>query len=113
MLLVVAGVSLASLPPSGLGAAATPSLVGPDNLKHIALCIVSFAFPSLSVIIKERIFKEAKEKLGGRDLDVLVVNAFGSTAQVMYDLASRRSNLSSGMIKNRVDWDNIQSGRLW
>lgn len=36
----------------------------------------------LTVIVKQQIFADAKRRLGGRDLDVLVVNAFGSTAQV-------------------------------
>jgi hypothetical protein len=50
---------------------------------YLALCIVSFAFPALATITKEHIFKEAAKSLGGgQQLDVLVVNAFCSTAQV-------------------------------
>jgi len=78
--MVVAGVSLASLPPSA--ATAATALIGPGDWKYVALCCISFAFPALSVNIKQKIFQDAKKQLGGRDLDVLVVNAYGSTAQV-------------------------------
>ncbi|KAI8465758.1 MAG: hypothetical protein J3K34DRAFT_525075 [Monoraphidium minutum] len=86
VLLVAGGVALASLPPSALGAAGGAPLVGPGDAKHVALCVASFAFPSLAVIVKERIFREARRTLG-RDLDVLVVNAFGSAAQAVFVLA--------------------------
>lgn len=44
----------------------------------------SFASPALATIIKERIFRDAAKRLGGgQQLDVLVVNAYCSTAQVM------------------------------
>ena len=36
------------------------------------------AFPALASILKEKIFGDAKEKLGGKDLDIFVVNSFGS-----------------------------------
>lgn len=38
-------------------------------------------FPALSAVFKERIFSDAKEKLGGKDLDLFAVNSFGSAAQ--------------------------------
>lgn len=38
-------------------------------------------FPALSAVFKEQIFSNAKEKLGGKDLDLFAVNSFGSAAQ--------------------------------
>ena len=32
--------------------------------------VASMFFPALSAVFKERIFKDAKEKLGGKDLDL-------------------------------------------
>jgi len=50
---------------------------------YLAVCGASFVFPALATIIKEHIFKTAAKKLGGgQQLDVLVVNAYCSTAQV-------------------------------
>ena len=43
--------------------------------------IASMFFPALSAVFKERIFSDAKEKLGGKDLDLFAVNSFGSAAQ--------------------------------
>jgi hypothetical protein len=77
--LVASGVALASAPPGGQLSAA---LLGPGDLKYAAICVASFAFPSLAVIIKQQIFADARKRLGGRELDVLVVNALGSAAQV-------------------------------
>lgn len=85
VLLVAGGVCLASLPPAGAAGAAA-ALVGPGDLRYVLLCVASFAFPSLAVIVKERIFKDARRQLG-RDLEVLVVNAFGSAAQAAFVLA--------------------------
>jgi len=40
-------------------------------------------FPALASIFKEKIFTEAKQKLGGKQLDLFVVNSFGSGAQAV------------------------------
>ncbi len=77
VLLVVSGVCLASLPPTSAAAA----LIQPGDWKYVLLCVVSFAFPAFTVIIKQQIFQDYRRRMG-RDLEVLVVNAFGSTAQV-------------------------------
>ncbi|KAF6266272.1 Crt-like protein [Scenedesmus sp. NREL 46B-D3] len=75
---VLAGVAVASWP-SGSSAAAAAAEVEPA---YLLLCIVSFAFPALATIIKERIFKDAARRLGGgQQLDVLVVNSYCSAAQ--------------------------------
>ncbi len=73
-LLVLGGVLLAAAP-SG----ASSMQIDP---RYAALLVMSFAFPSLAVIIKERVFKSAEVALGGQKLDVLVVNSLGSSAQV-------------------------------
>lgn len=49
---------------------------------YIAVFISSMAFPALASILKEKIFGDAKEKLGGKDLDIFVVNSFGSREPV-------------------------------
>jgi hypothetical protein len=40
-------------------------------------------FPALASIFKEKIFTETKAKLGGKQLDLFVVNSFGSGAQAV------------------------------
>ncbi|WIA35800.1 hypothetical protein OEZ86_004189 [Tetradesmus obliquus] len=80
VLAVLAGVAVASWP-SGSSAAAAAAAAEIQPL-HLLLCVVSFAFPALATIIKERIFKDAARRLGsGQQLDVLVVNSYCSTAQ--------------------------------
>lgn len=76
VLCVAAGVALASLP-----ADATSNALAADPL-YIAIAMISFAFPALAGIIKESIFKDAVKRLGGQQLEVLVVNAYCSAAQV-------------------------------
>ena len=51
------------------------------SLIYAATYIASMFFPALSAVFKERIFSDAKEKLGGKDLDLFAVNSFGSAAQ--------------------------------
>ncbi|RMZ55446.1 hypothetical protein APUTEX25_003570, partial [Auxenochlorella protothecoides] len=51
------------------------------NLMFAAIYCASMIFPALDSILKERLFREAKETLKGKDLDLFVVNSFGSLAQ--------------------------------
>ena len=51
------------------------------SLMYAGVYALSMFFPALSAIFKERIFTEAKEKLGGQSLDLFAVNSFGSAAQ--------------------------------
>lgn len=51
------------------------------SLIYAATYIASMFFPALSSVFKERIFREAKEKMGGKELDLFAVNSFGSAAQ--------------------------------
>ena len=39
-------------------------------------------FPALDSIVKEKAFGEAREKLGGKQLDIFVVNSYSSGFQV-------------------------------
>ncbi len=50
---------------------------------YIGIFVSSMLFPALASIIKEKIFAEAKEELGGKPLDIFVVNSFGSGAQAV------------------------------
>lgn len=43
---------------------------------------LSFLFMNLSIILKEKVFKEAPKKLNGKQLDLFIVNSFGSLFQV-------------------------------
>ena len=45
---------------------------------YIGIFISSMAFPALASILKQKIFEDGKEKLGGKELDIFVVNSFGS-----------------------------------
>jgi drug/metabolite transporter (DMT)-like permease len=80
---VLIGVGIASLPAaagsSGSSAAAAVAAVQPV---YLLVCCASFVFYALATILKEQIFKDAAKRMGGRQLDVLVVNAYCSTAQV-------------------------------
>jgi drug/metabolite transporter (DMT)-like permease len=59
VLAVLAGVAVASWP-SGSSAAAA-AVAAEIEPVYLLLCIVSFAFPALATIIKERIFKVSRE----------------------------------------------------
>lgn len=50
---------------------------------YIGIFVSSMLFPALASIIKEKIFADAKEELGGQPLDIFVVNSFGSGAQAV------------------------------
>uniref|UniRef100_A0A7S3VPT9 EamA domain-containing protein n=1 Tax=Dunaliella tertiolecta TaxID=3047 RepID=A0A7S3VPT9_DUNTE len=93
-LLVVAGVALSVLPPdvaaslwqgspstaaSTLPGAAIPSV----ELKYVALVVACFSLPALASIMKDKIFREEKERLG-KPLDIFVVNSFGSAFQALF-----------------------------
>ncbi|KAL6767274.1 hypothetical protein ACKKBG_A39320 [Auxenochlorella protothecoides x Auxenochlorella symbiontica] len=73
--LVVLGVSAAAWPSNG------SSPLANVNLMFAAIYCASMIFPALDSILKERLFREAKETLKGKDLDLFVVNSFGSLAQ--------------------------------
>ena len=43
-------------------------------------------FPALDSIVKEKAFGDARQKLGGQQLDIFVVNSFSSGFQVCCQL---------------------------
>ena len=51
---------------------------------YAAIFVGSMLFPALSSIVKEKMFSDAKEKLGGQQLDLFVVNTFGSAYQALF-----------------------------
>jgi hypothetical protein len=78
---VLIGVAVASLPAAAAAGSAAAAVAAVEPV-YLAVCAASFVFPALATIIKEHIFKTAAAQLGGKQLDVLVVNAYCSTAQV-------------------------------
>jgi len=83
---VVVGVILASS--NGLGSTlsgATTIFTSPQAI-YVAVFAVSLVGPALSTILKEAVFKESKEALGGKDVDLFVVNSFGSGFQALFVL---------------------------
>ncbi|KAK9834944.1 hypothetical protein WJX84_003484 [Apatococcus fuscideae] len=80
-LLVGGGVGYASFP-----AGESVGVLSEVDPKYALIFISSMIFPALSSIIKEKIFTDAKEKLGGKQLDLFVVNSFGSLSQAVFVL---------------------------
>ncbi|CAL5218945.1 g696 [Coccomyxa viridis] len=76
-LLVVAGVVTAAWPNQGASVFTEISPV------YATVFVASMLFPALSTIFKEQIFTKAKETLKGKQLDIFVVNSFGSLAQAV------------------------------
>ncbi len=54
----------------------------------IATYVASMFFPALDSIVKEKAFGDAKEKLGGKQLDIFVVNSYSSGFQVRLAIIS-------------------------
>ncbi|CAK0779329.1 hypothetical protein CVIRNUC_004745 [Coccomyxa viridis] len=76
-LLVVAGVVTAAWPSQGA------SVFTEISPLYATVFVASMLFPALSTIFKEQIFTKAKETLKGKQLDIFVVNSFGSLAQAV------------------------------
>jgi hypothetical protein len=79
---VLLGVGVASWPAAGSSGSSAAAAVAAVEPVYLVVCAASFVFPALATIIKEHIFKSAAKRLGGKQLDVLIVNAYCSTAQV-------------------------------
>ncbi|KAF5832068.1 hypothetical protein DUNSADRAFT_12181 [Dunaliella salina] len=94
-LLVVVGVALSVLPPDlaaslwhGNPSTAASTLSGSAGipgveLKYVALVVACFSLPALASIMKDKIFRDERERLG-RPLDIFVVNSFGSAFQALF-----------------------------
>lgn len=85
--LVVLGVALAAWPSgatSGLGPA-THILSG-VNPKYALIFVIAMLFPALDTIFKEHVFRKWRTDWsdGKKDLDLFVVNSFGSAAQAVF-----------------------------
>ena len=50
----------------------------------IATYVASMFFPALDSIVKEKAFGDAREKLGGKQLDIFVVNSYSSGFQARH-----------------------------
>eukprot|EP00798_Chlamydomonas_sp_ICE-L_P024226 gene24226-9825_t len=88
---VMSGVVFAGAPPQLLdiltGSSSTQIAVASQvDPFYVAVCVVCFAFPAMATIIKERLFKNAKDQLGV-PLDIFVVNSFGSLFQTLFVVA--------------------------
>jgi drug/metabolite transporter (DMT)-like permease len=83
---VLLGVGVASWPAAGSSGSSAAAAVAAVEPVYLVVCAASFVFPALATIIKEHIFKSAAKRLGGKQLDVLIVNAYCSTAQVCMGL---------------------------
>lgn len=75
-LIVVAGVVLAGIPARGVPAGAAHPY---DVLAYVG----TFSFIALDVLLKEKIFRDAKKRIGGA-LDIFVVNSRGSLWQAIF-----------------------------
>ncbi|KAK9915593.1 hypothetical protein WJX75_001294 [Coccomyxa subellipsoidea] len=76
---VIAGVLTAAWPSEG-----SSSVFSEISPVYAAVYVASMLFPALATIFKEKIFNDAKQKLGGKQLDIFVVNSFGSAAQAAF-----------------------------
>jgi drug/metabolite transporter (DMT)-like permease len=79
---VVGGVALAAWP--GGIQASVPSLWSNVDPKFAILYVFSCLFPALDTLLKDRLFRKGKEMQEGRDVDLFVVNTFGSASQAFF-----------------------------
>ena len=85
--LVVIGVALAAWPgSSGAGGAFANSILSGVNPMYAIIFVIAMLFPALDTIFKERVFRTWREKWsdGKKDLDLFVVNSWGSAAQAVF-----------------------------
>ena len=94
--LVVSGVALAAWPSSSSSSvvvggilSAAPSILSNVNPMYALIFVISMLFPALDTILKEKVFKTWREKWsdGKRDLDLFILNSFGSIAQAVFVFA--------------------------
>ncbi len=77
---VVGGVALAAWP----GNMAVPSIWTSVNPKYVCVYVFSCLFPAIDTLLKDRLFRKGKAWQGGRDVDLFVVNTFGSASQAVF-----------------------------
>lgn len=78
VLTVVSGVILAAWPAKGAG-----SVLANVQPLYAWLFVLSMLFPALDTIFKETLFRSVRQERG-RDLDLFVVNSFGSLSQAAF-----------------------------
>ena len=78
---VVGGVGLAASPG---GSTALPSIWANVDPKYALLYVVSCLFPAIDTLLKDRLFERGKKWQGGREVDLFVVNTFGSASQALF-----------------------------
>lgn len=78
---VVGGVGLAAMPGAMMEG---PSIWANVDPKYALLYVFSCLFPAIDTLLKDRLFKKGKTWQGGRDVDLFVVNTFGSASQAMF-----------------------------
>lgn len=83
VLLVAAGIALVSWPSSG---ASVAGAVSSASFSAVLACVFSTCPPALSTTAKQRVFAEMRQRLGGREVDLFVVNTLGSSLQVLFTL---------------------------
>jgi drug/metabolite transporter (DMT)-like permease len=83
--LVGMGVVAAAWPSSGKLSASILSGVDP---KYVWLFILSMLFPAFDTVLKEQLFASSRRDLGGENVDLFVVNSFGSLSQGLFILAA-------------------------
>lgn len=89
--LVVSGVIMAAWPSGHSVAASTSNAMAHTavsafpgvDLHYASLFVFATLFPAIDTIIKERVFKDSKKQLG-KDLDLFIVNTFGSLSQCLF-----------------------------
>ena len=70
------------------------SSAGHASIPYMLLMNVVFILYSLSFVTKEKIFEDSRKRLGGVNLDIFVVNTFGSCAQVQPSFILSDTHLS-------------------
>jgi uncharacterized membrane protein len=83
--LVGIGVVAAAWPSSGKLSA---SILSGVDLEYVWLFILSMLFPAFDTVLKEQLFVTSRRELGGKDVDLFVVNSFGSLSQGLFILAA-------------------------
>lgn len=54
------------------------------NPLFVGVYVFSCLFPAIDTILKDRIFRKGKEICDGQDVDLFVVNTFGSASQALF-----------------------------
>jgi len=81
---VVSGVVFASS--AGLSSVGSMSTMSGKQYLAMSMYVLSLVPPALTSILKESVFRDARRQLGGRELDIFIVNSFTSGFQALFVL---------------------------